>query len=84
MSSLNLDRYKASENFPAEDVYLGIAAHGSLQTLRSNLSAKAAEHEVKVICECPCKLCVAEVVKQIKQRLLFEDELFTLCEILTL
>ena len=36
---------------------------------------------MKVIYECARKLYV-EAVKQIKQRFSFEDELFTLCEIL--
>ena len=80
-SPLNLDPDNASEYLAVEDVYLGVAAHESLQTLQSDPSTKADEREVKVIYECARKLYV-EAVKQIKQRFSFEDELFTMCEIL--
>ena len=80
-SPLNFKPDKTSEYLPTEDVYLGMAAHKSLQTLQSDLSTKADECEVKVIFECTHKLYV-DAVKQIKQQFLFADKLLTLCEIL--
>ena len=80
-SLLNLYPDKAIEYLPAENVYMRITAHESLQALQSNPTTKADKREVKAIYECYCKLYV-DAMKQIKQRFSVEDELLTLCEIL--